>query len=151
MIVNRSTTAKTCLHAMTNLCIMWIMMLFLYHIIHLRPSLNYHQMSCYDEPSQKLIITNPQTSAKKNVPSVNNVPYRLKLNVRKECIQSLKCLLDELYIIASALAMSNDIIVYTRKNHPTKNGISLIDKYLSRKKNKRTNKKETKTITQVGN
>ena len=79
----------------------------------------------------------PSESSK---PVMQNLPYRCKSSIRQQCIQSLKSLQDELYIItdknvlSKTLTMLNEIISYTRKNHPVENGISLEDKTLSPKK-----------------
>ena len=73
-------------------------------------------------------------------PVVQDLPYRRKSNIRRKCIQSLKSLQDELYILtdknvlSKTLTMLNNIISYARDNHPTENGLSLKDKSLSPKK-----------------
>ncbi|XP_046840157.1 uncharacterized protein LOC124434315 [Xenia sp. Carnegie-2017] len=82
-----------------------------------------------------------------------NLSYRRKSNIRKQCIQSLKSLQDELYVVtdrnvlSKALVMLDEIIAYTRKNHPNEEGVSLKDKSLSPKKQviKTQAQKQTKT------
>ena len=73
-------------------------------------------------------------------PITSGLPHRRKGNIRKECIQSLKSLQDELYILtdktvlANTLAMLNGVIAYARKNRPKENGMTLKDKSVSLRK-----------------
>ena len=61
-------------------------------------------------------------------------------NVRNKCVQKVKQIQDELYILDDekvldkTLEMLQEVIQYTRKNHPEENGISLKNKSLSPKK-----------------
>jgi hypothetical protein len=69
-----------------------------------------------------------------------NLPSRKRANMRKQCLQAVKTLHDELYIatdddvLTKTLEMITDIIEYTRKHHPSENGITMKDKSLSPKK-----------------
>ena len=82
-----------------------------------------------------------------------NLPCRKKYNIRKQCIQAVKTLHDELYIatdrdvLTKTLQMITDIIQYTRKHHPSENGITLKNKSLSPKKSK--NKYKLRNVTKL--
>ena len=83
------------------------------------------------------------------------LPSRKRPNIRKRCIQAVKTLHDELYIatddevLTKTLKMITDIIVYTRKHHPSENGITLKDKSLSPKKIKKKISFRNSAITQL--
>ena len=78
----------------------------------------------------------------KGKPVTVSLPSRKKSNIRRQCIQEVKSLLDELYVITNkdvlqeTLHKVRDVLRYTRKHHPKENGISLKDKSLSPKKTK---------------
>ncbi len=89
----------------------------------------------------------------KSKPMTVNLPSRKRPNIRKQCIQAVKTLHDELYIatdddvLTKTLQMITDIIDYTRKHHPSENGITLKNKSLSPKKLKK--KLKFKNICQL--
>ena len=82
-----------------------------------------------------------------------NLPSRKKSNIREQCIKAVKTLHDELYIatdrdvLTKTLQMITDIIQYTRKHHPSENGITLKNKSLSPKKPK--NKSKFKNVIKL--
>ena len=110
-----------------------------------------------DDPNQATLLTSNKRldkhetlneSSVKESPSPKgksvtvSLPCTKKLNIRRQCIQEVKSLLDKLYVITNkdilqeALHKVRDVLRYTRKHHPKENGISLKDKSLSPKKAK---------------
>ena len=76
----------------------------------------------------------------KSEPVTVGLPCRKKSNIRRQCIQEVKSLHDELYIINDKDALNEtlkkirDVLSYARKHRPKENGIALKDKSLSPKK-----------------
>ena len=118
-----------------------------------------------DDPNQATLLTSNKkldehetlkkssveaSPSPKGKPVTVSLPCRKKTNIRRQCIQEVNSLLDELYVITNkdvlqeTLHKVSNILRYTRKHHPKENGISLKDKSLSPKKTKapRTRKLE---------
>ena len=76
----------------------------------------------------------------KNVKATVSLPCRKKSNIRGQCVQEVKSLHDELYLITDRAVLSEvlkkirDVRGHARNHRPKENGIALKDKSLSPKK-----------------
>ena len=103
---------------------------------------------CDDSPDHTSSVTNDilnigsveGCSSDKNKPFRESLPCRKKSNIRMQCIQELKSLQDELYILTDkdvlneTLKKIREALNYARQHRPKENGITLKDKSLSPKK-----------------
>jgi hypothetical protein len=81
-----------------------------------------------------------ESSADRSDSAMASLPPRKRSNIRQQCVQTLKSLHDELYILTERDVLENtlkkitDVLNYTRMCHRRENGITLKDKSLSPKK-----------------
>jgi hypothetical protein len=94
--------------------------------------------SCSSTPNNTVNITSVEECFSE--PVTVGLPCRKKSNIRRQCIQEVKSLHDELYIITDkdvlneTLKKIREALSYARKHRPKENGIALKDKSLSPKK-----------------
>ena len=101
-----------------------------------------HDISDDTFPSNQTELTDKDGSPGESKVEVAMVslPCRKKGNIRRQCIQEVKTLHDELYLLTDKDALNEtlqkirEVLAYARKHRPKENGLLLKDKSLSPKK-----------------